>query len=356
MLTLIATIIVLGSLIFVHEFGHFLVAKLVGIKVLVFSLGFGRKVFGFTLGETDYRVSILPLGGYVKLAGESPEEELEEADEESAFVKQPLWKRFATVAAGPFFNLFFALFILMMVFVVKGVPLGLSTDIGSVKKDSPAMKAGLRSGDRVLAVNGKRVGEWAELSDLVQGAKGAEIEITVEREAKELSFLVAPKMTTYKDLAGKEQKRYLIGITALGTILYENVGVGEALVQASVYSWNITRLTVVIIKKLLVREISATNLAGPIGIAQMAGQQAKKGLVDLIFFTALLSINLGILNLLPIPIFDGGHLLFFTIEFIQRKPLSERNQAIAQRAGLVIVIMLAILVFYNDIARLVMDR
>lgn len=356
MLTLAATIIVLGSLIFVHEFGHFIVAKLVGIRVLVFSLGFGRRIFGFTIGETDYRVCILPLGGYVKLAGESPEEELSEGEEKEAFVNQPLWKRFATVAAGPISNLFFALFILMMVFIIKGVPLGLTTDIGSVTKDSPAMLAGIKAGDVVVAVDGKKVGRWDELSDLVQAAKGAKIEITVLREARELSFVVVPKMTTLKDLEGKEQSRYLVGITALGSVLYERVGFVESVVEAATYSWNITRLTVVIVKKLLVREISAKNLAGPIGIAQMAGQQAEKGVVDLVFFTALLSINLGILNLLPIPIFDGGHLVFFSIEFIKGKPLSERNQAIAQRAGLVLVILLAILVFYNDIARIFLDR
>ncbi len=350
MITVISAIIVLGVLIFVHEFGHFIVAKWFDIKVLRFSLGFGPKLIGKTYGETEYCISAVPLGGYVKILGQDPEEEVEPEDEERAFSKKSVWIRMAVVVAGPLFNLLLAVFIFSVVYMF-GVP-QLTTRVGSVNKDFPAYQAGIQPGDRIVAVDGKKVANWEELSRAIRSSKGETIKLTIEREGKTITVVVPPKIRKTKTIFGEEKEVRMIGITASQEIVKQSVGPVKAIGMGFQRTWEIIYLTFVSIAKIIERVIPAKTIGGPIMIMQMAGQQAKEGVVNFVLFMALISINLGILNLLPIPVLDGGHLFFMFFEVIFGKPLSVRKMEIAQNIGLALLILLMVFAFYNDLSRI----
>jgi len=350
MITVISAIIVLGVLIFVHEFGHFIVAKWFDIKVLRFSLGFGPKLIGKTYGETEYCISAVPLGGYVKILGQDPEEEVEPEDEERAFSKKSVWIRMAVVVAGPLFNLLLAVFIFSVVYMF-GVP-QLTTRVGSVNKDFPAYQAGIQPGDRIVAVDGKKVANWEELSRAIRSSKGETIKLTIERKGKTITVVVPPKIRKTKNIFGEEKEVRMIGITASQEIVKQSVGPIKAIGMGFQRTWEIIYLTFVSIAKIIERVIPAKTIGGPIMIMQMAGQQAKEGVVNFVLFMALISINLGILNLLPIPVLDGGHLFFMFFEVIFGKPLSVRKMEIAQNIGLALLILLMVFAFYNDLSRI----
>ncbi len=350
MITVLSAVIVLGVLIFVHEFGHFIVAKGFGIKVLRFSLGFGPKIIGKTFGETEYCVASVPLGGYVKILGQDPEEEVEPEEEDRAFSRKSVWVRMAVVVAGPLFNLLLAVFIFSFVYMF-GVP-QLTTRVGSVNKSFPAYKAGIKAGDRILAVDGKPVKNWMELSKAIRGSKGAQITLKIDRNGKTLTIKVAPKIRKVKDIFGEEKEVRMVGITASQEITRQSVGPFKAVVMGVRRTGEIIYLTFVSIIKIIERVIPAKTIGGPIMIVQMAGQQAKAGALNFLLFMALISINLGILNLLPIPILDGGHLFFMFIEVIFGKPLSVRKMEIAQNIGLALLILLMVFAFYNDLSRI----
>ncbi|MFQ5901086.1 MAG: RIP metalloprotease RseP [Thermodesulfobacteriota bacterium] len=436
---------VLGVLIFFHELGHFLLAKKMGVKVLKFSLGFGPKIIGKTVGDTEYLISAFPLGGYVKMLGESPDDEVEAVDEEMSFSAQPPWKRMAIVAAGPIFNIILTVLLYSFIYVY-GVS-AISTIIGYVEKDSPAYHSGLRDGDRVTSIDGLKVEEWDTIDGIIRENIDKKVSITLIREGQEMVVEVLPEKKMGKNLFAESIEIGTIGIwpfvtSVVGEVIegspaeagglkmgdrivsIEGVEVGQwsevvkiirgkaneelsivvergkeilditltpapyteklengeeitvgrigisygepmrqnlitkrhnpftAFFMGVEQTWEITRLTLLVIKKLIVGDIPAKTLAGPIGIAQMTGQVAKRGFTSLLAFMALLSINLGILNLLPIPILDGGHLVFFTIESITGKPLSEKKLEIAQKIGFMFLMLLMALAFYNDILRL----
>ncbi|MBN2332072.1 MAG: RIP metalloprotease RseP [Deltaproteobacteria bacterium] len=353
MSSVISTIVVLGTLIFVHELGHFLVAKLCGVRVLIFSLGFGPKVFGFKKGETEYLLSAVPLGGYVKMLGEGKESEDQDvsaADEPFSYAAKTPLQRLAIVFAGPFTNILFAAMIFSLVYLY-GVP-SLNTRIGEVNPDFPAFTAGIQAGDKVLAVNGQPVDSWDALSNRIKKSQGMTISLTVERDSVVETFEVPPKKIESENVFGELVVTYVVGITAAGETDILRYPPGQALVQGVVETWNIIKLTIVGFIKLIERVIPAKTLGGPILIAQMAGQQAKAGLLNLIYFMGIISVNLGILNLFPIPILDGGHIVFILIEIIVGKPVSMRKMEIAQQVGMFILISLMIYVFYNDLARI----
>ncbi len=350
MTTVISAVIVLGVLIFVHEFGHFIIAKWFGIKVLRFSLGFGPKLVGKTYGETEYRVSAVPLGGYVKILGQDPEEEVEPEEEERSFSRKSVWVRMAVVVAGPLFNLLLAVFIFSVVYMF-GVP-QLTTRVGSVNKDFPAYQAGIRTGDRIIAVDGHAVNNWEELSKAIRSSKGETIKITIRREGKTLTVAIAPKIRKVKNLFGEPKEVRMIGITASQEIVKQSVDPVKAVVMGFRRTGEIIYLTFVSIVKIIERVIPAKTIGGPIMIMQMAGQQAREGVINFVLFMALISINLGILNLLPIPVLDGGHLFFMLFEVIFGKPLSVRKMEIAQNIGLALLILLMVFAFYNDLSRI----
>jgi regulator of sigma E protease len=345
-------VVSLGILIFIHEFGHFLAAKVFKIKVERFSLGFGPRLLGREVGDTDYRISAFPLGGYVKMLGESADEEVPEELLPVSFSHQPLHRRIAIVAAGPGSNLLLAVFIYTLIFALFGLT-KTTTDIGSVTPESPAAAVGLQTDDKVLAVDGVPVQEWNQLSTLIQESGGKPIQLKVQRGDDVLTVQLTPEIKQTRTILGEEVSRPLIGIVASNNFVVEKVNPFQAVYYAVIQTGSMIELTFVVLGKLIVGAISPKTLAGPIGIAQMSGQVAKAGPIAFLSFLALLSINLGILNLLPIPVLDGGHLLFFSIEGVMGKPLSIRKRELAQQVGLFLLIVLMVFVFYNDIYRLV---
>jgi regulator of sigma E protease len=347
--TIVAAIIVLGVLIFVHELGHFLVAKLSRVGVLTFSLGFGPKLFGKKIGETQYQVSMIPLGGYVKMVGEELGEEVPPEMAGRSFSAQPVRTRLGIVFAGPLFNFLFAILAFAVVLVI-GMPT-LLPEIGEVKPGFPAQLAGLREGDRIVAVNGAPILRWEDLAKTIHESKDRPLQLKVEREGKTFQVSITPRVSTEKTLFGDEVRVGLIGISPAGTFYIERFDPFTATYKAVLQSWRITELTVISIAKIIEGKISAKTIGGPILIAQMAGQQAKAGLLSLLIFMAVISINLVILNVLPVPVLDGWHLLMFIIEGVRRKPVSLRIRERAQQVGIFIIILLMLLVFYNDLSR-----
>lgn len=349
MLSLLSAIVVLGILIFVHELGHFIFAKLFKVGVEKFSLGFGPKIFGKKVGETEYLVSAFPLGGYVKMVGEGSDDELSEEDKGRSFIAKPPLQRIVIVAAGPIFNLIFAYLVFIVVFMV-GVPTA-TTKIGEIVKDKPAARAGLKVNDVVTAVNGKVVSKWNDLAKAILKSGGKPLDMTVKRGNVYVPVHVVPENRTYKNLLGETVTSPVIGILASSEFVVENFGPGESFIKGSEQTWDMIKLTVLSLIKIVSRAIPLDTIGGPIMIAKLAGQQAASGLASFLAFMALLSVNLGILNLLPIPVLDGGHLFFYLWEFFFRKPVSMKTRELAQQIGLVLLIALMVLAFYNDIVR-----
>ena len=344
----VSALIGLGILIVIHELGHFLVAKKTGVGVLTFSIGFGPKLLSRKIGETDYAISAFPLGGYVKMVGEDPEEEVREADIHKSFSHQGLAKRVAIVAAGPLFNLFLAVGVFLWVFISYGVPV-YTTRVGGVEPDSPAALAGIRKGDQILSVNGQAIQTWEELSKGIKESRGRALNLRVTRDNREIEIAVQPTQREGKNVFGEKQEVWIIGIASEPAIERSNpaLAVGQAFYKTGEYSV----LTLVALFKMVKGDLSPKNLGGPLLIAQMAGQQAREGLMSFFFFLAILSVNLGVLNLLPIPVLDGGHLLFFLLEWILGRPVEVKHRERAQQVGVVLLIMVMAYAFYNDIAR-----
>jgi regulator of sigma E protease len=350
-ITIIATIIVLGVLIFVHELGHFLAAKGFRVGVLTFSLGFGPKLFGRKVGETQYQVSLIPLGGYVKMIGEEPGEKLPPELLPKSFSAQPVGRRLGIVFAGPFFNFLFAVVAFAVAFVV-GLPT-LLPEVGEVKPDLPAYQAGLQPGDRILEVNGSPVKRWEDLAKVIHESSDRPLHLKVGREQKTFPVSVTPQVSTQKNLFGDDVRVGLIGISPSGNTFIERTDPFTAVYRAVIQSWRVTELTVMSIYKIIEGKISAKTIGGPILIAQLAGQQARAGLLSLVIFMAVISINLVILNILPIPVLDGWHLLIFLLEAVIGRPVSLKIRERAQQIGVFIIIFHMLLVFYNDISRII---
>jgi regulator of sigma E protease len=348
--TIVSTLIVLGVLVFVHELGHFLLAKRLGVGVLTFSLGFGPKLIGKKIRETQYQISAVPLGGFVKLIGENPEEEVKEEDRYRSFSAQPIWKRAMIISAGPFFNFFLAV-VFFSVTNFFGIPF-LPSKIGEVSPALPAEESGLKKGDAIIAIDGKDVSRWEDLSKIIRNSKGKELLLKVKRENDILDLKVTPKPSTQKNLFGEEVHTYVIGIKPFDEIVIEKVNPLVAIGMGVVQTWNGIRLTVISIFKLIQGIIPAKTIGGPILIGQLAGEQARRGLVSYILFMSILSINLGVINLFPIPILDGGHFLFLGLEAVLRRPISVKKMEIAQQIGLVLIISLMVFAFYNDLIRI----
>jgi regulator of sigma E protease len=353
--TLFSFILVLGLLIFVHELGHFLFAKLFGVRVLKFSLGFGPKVIGKVWGETEYVISALPLGGYVKMFGENPDEQnVPEQEKQVAFAHKTVLQRFLIILAGPFFNLAFPVLLFFFLFLAVGVPEQVETTrVGMVTEDSPAWVAGIQAGDEILGINGQPTERWIDVLNGVKESAGEQITISLERNGMPMDLQLQPTLDDAKNVFGEVvEERYMIGIVKDNEIIYNPVGIIQAFQDALIQTWMFVYLTAMGFVKIIQQVIPASELGGPILIAQLAGEQMREGWINLTYFIGILSVNLGILNLLPIPVLDGGHLVFLTVEAIRRKPMEEKAQIIAQQIGLAFLGTLMIFVFYNDIARL----
>jgi regulator of sigma E protease len=349
---------VLGVLVFIHELGHFIVARLCGVRVEKFSLGFGPKLLGVKKGHTEYLISAFPLGGYVKMAGDEPDGDRSGAPWEF-YAKKP-WQRIAVVFAGPFMNLVLAAAVFSGIFMV-GMPV-MTSKIGDIKKGYPADFAGLKKGDEIVALNGKPTKRWDELTKAIYGSAGKECTFTIKRnvdinvekttlEVVQFRIRITPKEERLKDIFGNEHQIGIIGITPSMELIKEKMGFFGAVRHGCAYTAQMTAMTYQGIWLLITRQIPANSIGGPILIAKMAGETAKMGIVQLFNFLAVLSISLAVLNLLPIPILDGGHIMFYTFEAVRRKPMSLKAQLIAQKAGLAILVALMVFATYNDVTR-----
>ncbi|MDO9567543.1 MAG: RIP metalloprotease RseP [Candidatus Desulfaltia sp.] len=349
--TIFSFVIVLGILIFFHELGHFLVARFFGVGVEKFSLGFGPKLFGKKIGRTDYIVSIMPLGGYVKMVGEEPNADISPVDMPFSFTHKHVFKRILIVAAGPFFNFLLAVIIFFGIFQSYGTFV-LKPTVGDVTEGSPAYQAGLQKDDEIIEIDGFAVKSWETMAGIITESKGKSLALTVLRGGSILVFNVIPNQISTKSIFGDEINRYVIGIKSSGDMFARELNPFQAFSESIIQTWKISKLVVISIGKMIQGTISIKTMGGPIMIAEMAGQQAREGATSFVFFIALLSINLGILNILPIPVLDGGHLVFFFIEAATGRPVSIKVREIAQQAGILILILLMIFVFYNDISRI----
>ena len=354
LLTIISTVVVLGILIFVHELGHFILSKKMGVKVLKFSLGFGPKLIGKKVGETEYQIAVFPLGGFVKPLGENPNEEVKAEEHHRSFWAQPVWKRALIISAGPFFNFFLAAGLFSSVNLIAGIPSlpTVAPRVEEVIPGYPAETAGLKEGDLILSIKGKDISTWEELQHIVTNSHGKELSFKVKRDGEVLEINVTPKPFTEKSLFGEETRSFKIGVAhAPVNAVYRKVGPFVALGYGFGQTWVVIELTVTGIVKLIERVIPAKEIGSPIMIAKLAGEQARRGFLSLAIFMAIISINLGVINLFPIPILDGGHLFFLVLEVVLRKPVTLRKMEIAQQIGLIFVILLMLFAIRNDMVR-----
>lgn len=360
---LVPFLFVLTIVVFFHELGHFLVARLCGIKVLTFSIGFGPEIVGFyDRYGTRWKISAVPLGGYVKFLGDEnaaskPDHETAASmtDEEKAvsFIHKPVGPRAAVVAAGPIANFILAIAIFAGVFMIFGKQTT-SARVDTVQPASAAQAAGFQPGDLVVAINGENIDSFAEMQRIVSINAGDPLAIEVERGGVHVTLKATPELKELKDKFGNVQRLGVLGISrsmAPGDIKTEKVGPLRAVVMAVQRTWYVIDRTGSYIGGIFTGRESADQLGGPIRIAQVSGQVATAGFVPLIELTAVLSISIGLLNLFPIPLLDGGHLLFYGIEAIRGRPLPEQAQEVGFRVGFVLVLLLMGFAMRNDLCQ-----
>lgn len=348
----IAVVLVLGGLIFFHELGHFLVARMLGVGVKAFALGFGPKILSFRSGMTEYRLCAVPLGGYVLLAGESPDNAEEpEFPKELLFNQRPVWQRMCVVAAGPIFNFLLAWGIYWILFASQG-QMGLAPTIGQVLPESPAATAGIQAGDNILTVNGRPITFWDDLTELVQNSEGRAITLEIKRGKDHVTLNVTPELRERKNVFGETVKAPMLGIVAAREIVTMELDAGQSLKLSAKETWRAIANMVMALVKMIERVVPADSIGGPILIVQLINREAQEGMIGVLALAAALSANLGFVNLLPIPVLDGGHLVLFSLEGALRKPLSERARNAAMRLGIAMLAALMIFATYNDLRRL----
>ena len=344
-------VVVLGLLVFVHEFGHFIVARLSGVKVITFSLGFGKKLLRWTRGETEYAISAVPLGGYVKMLGESTDDVVSSEEQGRSFAHKPPFIRMLIVFAGPFCNILFAVVVFFAMFITGYPYPSSSTRVGDVIKGEPAYEAGVRSGDIITRIDNTPVSKFTDIHDVIEKSGIRPIVVEVNRDGKILLLTMTPRWGDDRNAFGEVTGKSLrIGVgRALETKRDSFI---DALPNAFLHTVDVTVLTVVGVGKLIKGSISRKNLGGPIMIFNEVGKQAKLGLSYFLNLLAVISISLGIFNLFPIPILDGSHILFAAIELVVRRRISDRTVEFAQKVGLGILICIMVLATFNDITRM----
>lgn len=334
MQTFIASIFVFGLLIFAHEFGHYLVARKCGIRVLELAIGFGPRIFGWRKNETNYSLRLFPLGGFCRMLGED-----EDADAPDSFPQKSIPQRASVLAAGSLMNLLLALLVFFVIFFfLLGVPLDDNTNvIGSITEGSPADVSGLKPGDRVIAIEGEQVESWEEIVLSIEGRPDEEILLVIKRGDEIREFFVIPRMDP-------EEGRALIGIGYIAE--YQKYRFGDAISESfKSFGMVFSSLGQVFTGR------APLEVTGPVGIIRVIGEQAQHGLVNLLWLTGLISISLGLINLLPIPALDGGRILFLVIEAIRGRPVDPEKEGFIHLIGFAILIALILLVTYNDLSR-----
>ncbi|MBN8982229.1 MAG: RIP metalloprotease RseP [Rhizobiales bacterium] len=355
---------VLTIVVFFHELGHFLVARWAGVRVLTFSLGFGPELFGFNdRHRTRWKVSAIPLGGYVKFFGDDSEastpssdalKAMTEEERKVSFHGKKVGPRAAIVAAGPIANFLLAIVIFAALFTFFGKP-NQSARVDQVQEKSAAAAAGFKSGDIVTAIDGSAIENFTDMQRVVSTKAGVPLTFSVKRDDKIVTLKGTPELREIKDAFGNTHKVGVLGITRAttpGDATNEKVNPATAVWLGVKETWFVAKSTVLYIGDVFTRRASADQVGGPIRIAQISGQVATLGLSPLIHLAAVLSVSIGLLNLFPVPLLDGGHLLFYIVEAVRGRPLSERSQEMGFRVGLALVLMLMIFATYNDILHL----
>jgi regulator of sigma E protease len=355
---------VLTIVVFFHELGHFLMARWCGIRVLIFSIGFGPEIAGFNERYwTRWKISAVPLGGYVKFFGDenaasAPDQAaaaaMTEVEKKDSFIFQRVRSRAAVVVAGPVANFILAIAIFAAIFMTVGKQIT-SARVDTVQAGSAAQAAGFAPGDLVLSINGDTIESFSDMQRIVSISAGEPLSIVVERGGKQVTLKAVPQLKELKDNFGNVHRLGVLGISrsmAPGDIRTEKAGPLRAIVMGAQETWFVVDRTMSYIAGVFMGREAADQLGGPIRIAQVSGQVATAGFTALIHLTAVLSVSIGLLNLFPIPLLDGGHLLFYVIEAVRGRPLSERAQELGFRIGLAIVVMLMIFATFNDILHL----
>jgi len=361
---LVPFLFVLTLVVFFHELGHFLVARRCGVRVLVFSIGFGPELFGFNdRHDTRWKVSAIPLGGYVKFFGDENAASvpdpvalaaMTEEERRHSFVHQPVARRAAIVVAGPLANFVLAIAIFAALFMVFGKP-STSPRVDAVQPGSAAEAAGFKPGDLVLAINGRSIESFPDMQQIVSTSAGETLEFEVDRGGLKVALKATPTLRESKDRFGNVHRIGVLGITRSPSpedTHFQTVGPVKALELGVQRTWFVVERTLSYIGGVISGREAADQLGGPIRIAQVSGQVATEGLASLFSLAAVLSVSIGLLNLFPVPLLDGGHLLFYGIEAVRGRPLSERAQEVGFRIGLAIVVMLMIFATYNDLLHL----
>ncbi|MFH1752710.1 MAG: RIP metalloprotease RseP [Candidatus Omnitrophota bacterium] len=348
MISTIIFILVLSVLIVVHEFGHFIMAKRCGVKVEKFSLGFGPKIVSIKKGDTEYRISAIPLGGYVKMAGETAQDTLTGQDWE--FLSKPAGQRFKIVANGAFLNYILGFLLFSFVFML-GSPT-LTNEVGEVLDGYPAKTAGLMAGDKVVSIDGERVENWDELTGMMHNKLDGDVTLNILRDGRERRLVITPKIKETEDIFGKKSRIALVGIAPSQELVFVKYNPAMAFYKGFLKQIDLTVVTCKALWSLVTGRLSLKeSVTGPVGIFLLTTKAAKLGLVYLLHIMAVISTSLAIFNVLPIPVLDGGHLIFLLIEKIRKKPVSEKIQNIATHIGLGLLLLLMVFVFYYDIVR-----
>ena len=339
-ITILASVFVFGLLVLFHEFGHFIMAKATGMRVDEFAIGFGPKLVSKKVGETEYSIRVVPLGGFNDIAGMNP---AENDAGERGYCEKPVWKRMVVIVAGPVMNFLLPIVIFFLIFLIVGVSApSTRPELGEVIPDQPAAMAGLQKGDRIDAINGEKVDEWDDIVRLVRGADESPMKIAYTRNGEARQATVIP-------VHDKQENRMLIGV--MGALDTRQPGVLEAARTAIWKTGYVIYQMVAGLVQIFTGD-AAAELAGPLGVMQMTGTVAKLGFAALMNFAALLSLNLGIINLLPVPALDGGHFVTLLLEAVRGKPLGEKAMHYTQVAGITVLVALMLFATKNDIVRI----
>jgi regulator of sigma E protease len=361
LLAIVAFLVVLTVLVFVHELGHYLIARRNGVRVEVFSIGFGPEIFGWhDRAGTRWKLSAVPLGGYVKMFGDSDASSalpasglpfMTEEERRVSFHHKRLGQRAAIVAAGPIANFLFAIVLFTGLFATVGQPFT-PPDVGQVKEGSAADQAGIKPGDVIVRIDGAPIERFEQVQQIVRLNPGVPMVMTIKRDGAESDLTVTPQLTEITDNFGSKHRIGLLGIGRSGGMEYVRHSLPVATWRAVAETWNLTAGTLQAVGQMIIGARTTDELGGPIRIAQMSGEVASVGVVALVGFMAILSVNLGLINLFPIPVLDGGHLLFYAAEAIRGRPLGQRAQEYGFRIGLALVLTLMVFATWNDIVRL----
>ena len=356
--TILSFLLVIGPLIFIHELGHYFVGRWFGVKADTFSIGFGREVFGWSDKRgTRWKVGWLPLGGYVKFAGDmnpasTPSDEwlsLPAEERAKTFQAKPVWQRFLIVLAGPATNFLFAIIAFMIIFGIYGSP-STPASVGALTAGDIAAQAGFRPGDRILSINGTRIDNFADMQTYIALRPEEPMHFRVARGGQEVAIDATPRAHIEEDRFGNRARIGRIGIGMAGQVEFRSVPLLELPGAAVAKTVDSVETMLTALGQVISGRRSLSELGGPLKIAQVSGQQASLGWLSFFWFMTIVSINLGFINLLPIPLLDGGHLLFYLIEGVRRKPLRPEAQEWAFRTGLAVLLALMIFVTFNDLA------